>query len=186
VAVLLNTTSNLRFRLDLVRRLSDGVNTPAALEMQVAVERYRRGDRLAKGTDEPRFEPLLTVPRATLLDLDLIRFLEALEALLEHARSGAALPEGAEPPSAGLEASADPTVGLRLLGGADPCLVEVGVDLLSILEPVGGMEGARGNDLALFRFFANLRALLAFCDGLLREFAAFPTDPSAVAKGSAS
>jgi hypothetical protein len=184
VAVLLNATSNLRFRLDLVRRLSDGVISPAALEMQVAVERYRHVEKGAEA--EHGFEALLTVPRATLLDMDLIQFLQALEVLLEQARSGPPVPEGEAPPSAGLEASVDPTVGIRILGGNDPCLVEIGIDLLSVLEPVGGMEGERGTDLALFRFFANQRAVLGFCDALIREFAKFPTDPSAVAKGAAS
>jgi hypothetical protein len=39
VAVLLNQASNLRFRLEIGRRISDGVLSPAALEVEVAIER---------------------------------------------------------------------------------------------------------------------------------------------------
>jgi hypothetical protein len=173
VAVLLNQTSNLRFRLDLVRRLSDGVRSPAALEMSVAVERYEH--------DGHRFAPLVAVERATLLDLDLIQFLQALEALLD--RQGPA-PEGQQP-SAALEASVDPAIGVRLVGGPEAFLVEVGVDLLNILQPLGGQQSDRGTDLALFRFFANARAAVGFCSALLAEFARFPTDPGAVNPGVA-
>jgi hypothetical protein len=45
------------------------------------------------------------------------------------------------------------------------------------------MAGERGADLALYRFAANKRAALAFCAGLLEEFARFPTDPSKVNPG---
>ena len=41
MAVLLNQVSNLRLRLDLVRRLSDGIDRPASLEIAAAVERYK-------------------------------------------------------------------------------------------------------------------------------------------------
>lgn len=173
VAVLLNQTSSLQLRLELCRRLSDGVRTAAALEMSVAVERYQK--------DGHRFAPLLAVPAATLLDLDLINFLQQLEALLDGA---SAAPEG-QPPAAALEASVDPAIGVRIIGGPDAFLVETGIDLLNVLERVGEMQGERGADLALFRFFANARAVVAFCSGLLAEFARFPTDPGAVEPGAA-
>ena len=41
MAVLLNQASNLRFRLELTARSSDGVRSPAALQAEVAMERYR-------------------------------------------------------------------------------------------------------------------------------------------------
>ena len=193
MAVLLNQTSSLRVRLDLVRRLSDGVRTPAALEMQVAVERYQHRPR-----GEHRFLALLEVEKATLLDLDLIQFLQSLEALLEGAagREAEAAREAEtaradgtsnaaprEEPFAALEASVDPAIGLRLVGGPDAFLVEAGVDLLNVLEKVGELEGERGTDLALFRFVANKRAALAFCAQLLEEFGRFPTDPQRVSPG---
>ena len=185
MAVLLNQTSSLRVRLDLVRRLSDGVRTPAALEMQVAVERYQHRPR-----GEHRFLALLEVEKATLLDLDLIQFLQSLEALLEGSEDGAA-PRAdekldaapGEEPFAALEASVDPAIGLRLVGGPDAFLVEVGVDLLNVLEKIGELEGERGTDLALFRFVANKRAALAFCAQLLEEFGRYPTDPQRVSPG---
>ena len=173
VAVLLNQTSNLQLRLELRRRLSDGVRTPAALEMFVAVERYQQ--------DGHRFTPLLDVPAATLLDLDLIQFLQQLEELIDGAGR---VPEGQQP-AAALEASVDPAIGVRVIGGPDAFLVETGIDLLNILELVGGQQGERGADLALFRFFANARAVVAFCGALLAEFAKFPTDPAAVDPGIA-
>lgn len=166
MAVLLNQTSNLQLRLELKRRLSDGVRTPASLEMGVAVERYLNDGR--------RFAPLIAVPSATLLDLDLIQFLQQLEGLLEGSAADAAL-----------EASVDPAIGVRITGGPEAFLVEAGVDLLNILEQVGGGQGERGADLALFRFVANARAAVAFCAALLAEFARFPTDPSAVEPGAA-
>jgi hypothetical protein len=171
VAALLNQASNLRFRLDLVQRLSDGVHTPAALEMEAAVERYRHRPT----TGEHAFVPLLRIPKVTLLDLDLIRFLEQLEALLESGEQGAA----------SLEASADTAVGLRLTGGPEAFQVEAGLDLRAVLEPVGGQSSAAGSDVALVRFFANARAVVAFCASLLDEFARFPTDPSKVSRGEA-
>lgn len=174
MAVLLNQVSNLRFRLDLLRRLSDGVRTPAALEMAVAVERYDAAAR--------EYRTLVEVPRATLLDMDLIQFLQALEALLD---SAVPAPEGQQPMVA-LEASVDPAIGVRLVGGPDAFLVEVGIDLLNVLQPVAGAVGERGADLALFRFFANARGALAFCAALLAEFGRFPTDPSRVNPGVAS
>ncbi len=182
MAVLLNQTSNLQLRLELRRRLSDGVRTAAALEMSVAVERYLN--------DGHRFAPLLSVPAATLLDMDLIHFLQQLEDLLGHPEQppvptldGAAT-EGLTP-AAALEASVDPAIGVRIIGGPDAFLVEIGIDLLNILELVGGAQGERGADLALFRFFANARAVVAFCGALLAEFAQFPTDPAAVNPGVA-
>jgi hypothetical protein len=172
MAVLLNQTSNLRIRLDLVRRLSDGVRSPAALEMSFAVERYRH-----RKDGEHGFVPLLAVPRATLLDMDLIQFLQALEDLLERA----AAQEGAQ---AALEASVEPAIGLRLMGGPEAFLVEAGVDLLNVLEQVGAdLAGERGADLALFRFQVNKRAALAFTASLLQEFGTFPTDPGKVHPG---
>ena len=64
MAVLLNQTSNLQLRIELLERISDGTRQPASLAMRVSVERYR---------NEPRgFVTMLAVPRATLLDMDLI------------------------------------------------------------------------------------------------------------------
>jgi hypothetical protein len=167
MAVLLNQTSNLRVRLELLRRISDGAAKPAALEMHVAVERYRH-----RPGGEHAFVPMLDVARATLLDMDLIQFLQSLEELLDGRAQEAAL-----------EASVDPSIGLRLQGGPEAFLVEIGVDLLNVLEQVGGLSGDRGADLALYRFVANKRAALAFCAGLIEEFGEFPTDPSAVNPG---
>ncbi len=164
MAVLLNQTSNLRTRIDLLRRLSDGTRGPASLEMRVSVDRYRH-----QGHD---FVPLLEVPQATLLDLDLIQFLQALEELLDGKAELAAL-----------EASVDPAIGLRVAGGPEAFLVEVGVDLLNVLEPLGGASGERGADLALYRFVANQKAAVSFCAALIDEFARFPTDPSRVNPG---
>ena len=104
MAVLLNQASNLRFRLEMTRRLSDGVQSPAAL-------------------------------------------------------------------------------GLRITGGPDAFQVETGFDLMTVLEPVGGQSGEPGSNVALVRFFANGRAVVAFCAALLEEFARFPTDPSRVSPG---
>jgi len=162
VAVLLNQTSNLRARIELVRRLSDGSRAPASLEMRLSVDRYRK----------PDFVPLLEVPRATLLDMDLIQFLQALEEMLEGRRQDAAL-----------EASVDPAIGLRFQGGPEAFLVELGVDLLNVLGQVGDMVGERGTDLVLYRFLVNKRAALAFCSGLIEEFGEFPTDPARVDPG---
>jgi len=167
MAVLLNQTSNLRLRFELLRRLSDGTTRPASLEMRVAVDRYQHRPR-----GEHAFVPLLDVPRATLLDMDLIQFLQSLEELLDGRAQDAAL-----------EASVDPAIGLRLQGGPEAFLVEVGIDLLNVLEPVGELAGDRGTDLALYRFQANKRAALAFCASLIEEFGRFPTDPSAVNPG---
>jgi hypothetical protein len=170
VAVLLNQASNLRFRIDLLGRISDGVNAPASLEMEAAVERYRRGAN-------PGFARVLEL-RGTLLDLDLIRFLELLEAALERGRKG----EGTE--VVALDASNEPSVAVRIAGGPDAFQVEIGIDLSRALDTVAGEGSEPGADLALFRFFANGRAVLAFCNGLLSDFERFPTDPSRVAKGS--
>jgi hypothetical protein len=171
VAVLLNQASNLRFRLDLVGRISDGVLSPASLDMEAAVERYRRGPN-------PGYMRIIEL-RTPLLDLDLIRFLEALEATLERAQRGEA-GDGAV-----LEASQQPIVAVRIEGGPEAFQVEVGIDLSRILEQVAGTGSESGADLALFRFFSNGRAVLAFCNALLAEFGRFPTDPSRVAKGPA-
>jgi len=167
MAVLLNQTSNLRLRIELLRRLSDGATAPASLEMRVAVERYQH-----RPSGDHAFVPMLDVPRATLLDMDLIQFLQSLEELLEGRTAAAAL-----------EASVDPAIGLRLQGGPEAFLVETGIDLLNVLEPVGGLAGDRGTDIALYRFQANKRAALAFSAGLIQEFGEFPTDPSAVNPG---
>jgi hypothetical protein len=169
VAVLLNQASNLRFRLELSARSSDGVRSPAALQAQAAVERYRHRPT----TGEHGFVPLLRLPQVTVLDLDLIRFLQELEALLEPGGRG----------GAALEPSADAALALRVTGGPDVYQVEAGLDLRSLLEPVGGQSGEPGSDVALFRFFANARAVVAFCSGLLEDFARFPTDPSRVSPG---
>jgi hypothetical protein len=167
MAVLLNQTSNLRLRIELLRRLSDGTTKPASLEMHVAVDRYQH-----RPGGEHVFVPMLDVPRATLLDMDLIQFLQSFEELLDGRAQDAAL-----------EASIDPAISLRLQGGPEAFLVEVGVDLLNVLEPVGGLSGDRCTDLALYRFIANKRAALAFCAALIQEFGEFPTDPSAVNPG---
>jgi hypothetical protein len=135
--------------------------------MRVGLDRYQH-----RAGGEHAFVPMLDVPRATLLDMDLIQFLQSLEELLDGRVQTAAF-----------EASVDPAIGLRLQGGPDAFLVEVGVDLLNVLEQVGDMAGERGADLALYRFVANKRALLAFCASLIQEFSAFPTDPSAVKPG---
>jgi hypothetical protein len=167
MAVLLNQTSNLRLRLDLVRRISDGATAPASLEMRVAIDRYQHREG-----GEHAFVPMIHVPRATLLDMDLIQFLQSLEELLDGRVQQAAL-----------EASVDPAIGLRLQGGPEAFLAEVGIDLLNVLEKVEGLAGDRGSDLALYRFVVNKRAALAFCSGLIEEFGEFPTDPRAVNPG---
>jgi hypothetical protein len=164
MAVLLNQTSNLRVRIELVRRLSDGLRAPASLEMRVSVDRYLH--------DRHDFGPLLEVPKATLLDMDLIQFLQALEQLLDGKLEMAAL-----------EATVDPAVGLRFMGGPEAFLVEVGIDLLNVLEPLGGVSGERGADLALYRFVANQKSVVSFCAALIEEFAKFPTDPARVTPG---
>src|SRR5204862_7821157 len=122
MAVLLNQTSNLRARIELVRRLSDGLRSPASLEMRVSVDRYAH--------EGHAFVPLLEVAKATLLDMDLIPFLQGLEQLLDGKAELAAL-----------EASVDPSIGLRFTGGPEACLVELRVDLLNALEPLGGGSG---------------------------------------------
>jgi hypothetical protein len=171
VAVLLNQTSNLRFRLELSSRASDGVRSPAALRAEGAVERYRHRPT----TGEHAFVPLLRLAEATLLDLDLIHFLEQLEAVLDSGQPG----------TAALEPSAPSPVALRISGGPEAYQVEAGLDLRGILEPVGGQSSEPGSDVALFRFFANGRAVVGFCAALLEEFARFPTDPSRVSPGEA-
>ena len=164
MAVLLNQTSNLRARIELVRRLSDGMRSAASLEMRVSVDRYAH--------EGHAFVPLLQVPKATLLDMDLIQFLQSLEGMLDGKFETAAL-----------EASVDPAIGVRFSGGPEAFLVEIGVDLLNVLEPLGGVSGDRGSDLALFRFIANKKAAASFCAALIDEFGEFPTDPSRVNPG---
>jgi hypothetical protein len=171
MAVLLNQASNLRFRLEMTRRISDGVQAPAALEVEVAVERYRHRPT----TGEHTFVSLLRLPQATVLDLDLIQFLENLEALLESREAG----------GVALEGSSGAAVGLRISGGPEAYQVEAGLDLRPLLEAVGGQSSEAGSDVALIRFFANGRAVVAFCAALLEEFAKFPTDPSRVSPGEA-
>jgi len=169
VAVLLNQASNLRFRLELSARSSDGVRSPAALQAEAAMERYRHRPT----TGEHGFVPVLRLPDVKVLDLDLIRFLEELEAVLEAGQPG----------GAALEPSADAALALRVTGGPDAYQVEAGLDLRTLLEAVGGQSGEPGSDVALFRFFANSRAVVAFSAALLEEFARFPTDPSRVSPG---
>jgi hypothetical protein len=171
VAVLLNQASNLRFRLELSSRASDGVRSPAALRAEAAMERYRHRPT----TGEHAFVPLLRLAEVTVLDLDLIQFLEQLEAVLESGQPG----------SAALEPSTGAALALRISGGPEAYQIEAGLDLRGVLEPVGGQSGDPGSDVALFRFFANGRAVVAFCAGLLDDFARFPTDPSRVSPGEA-
>src|SRR5205085_5396470 len=171
MAVLLNQTSNLRLRLELSRRLSDGVERPASLEFTAALERYKH---LAAGErGEHRFVPMLALSGKPLLDMDLMTFLEQLEQLLAGQGEAAAF-----------EASLEPSLGLRLArAGPEAYLVEVGVDLIALLEPVGGLRSDAGADLALFRFPATARGVAAFCNSLVEELGAFPTDPSKVSRG---
>jgi hypothetical protein len=178
VAILLNQTSNLRLRLELLARLSDGVLQPASLQIAAAVERYQhaRPGRHA----ESGFAEVVTLAKATLLDLDLIDFLQALEALLERLDHPV---EGAEPLHAALEPASEPSLALRIAAGPGVAQVEAGLDLRAVLEPIGGRRGEPGHDLALFRFFADPRPLASFCAQLIEEFQRFPTDPSKVAKG---
>src|SRR5712671_5948262 len=127
MAVLLNQPSNLRLRLELSARSSDGVRSPAALQAEAAVERYRHRPI----TGEHAFVPLLRLPQATLLDLDLIHHLERLEALLQSGSAGAAA----------LEATGSSPLALRVSGGPDAYQVEAGFDLRPLLEQVGGQSG---------------------------------------------
>src|SRR5260370_42585838 len=73
MAVLLNQTSNLRVRIELLKRLSDGSRAPASLEMQVGVERYENR--------HPRFAPLILGQRPTQPDMDRIQVLQSAEQL---------------------------------------------------------------------------------------------------------
>lgn len=185
MAILLNHTSNLRLRLELLRRLSDGVRTPASLALGVAVERYVRAKPGVR--DEPEFVPLLALPEVPLHDLDLIRFLEGLELQLGQARAtlSGTSPSPERPPEAALEAGPGPAVFVRVQGGPEAFHAEVGIDLALLLEPVGSAPGLPGEDAALFRFPLGIRALLAFSAALLDEFARFPTDPALVEAGRA-
>jgi hypothetical protein len=174
MAVLLNETSNLRLRLELSRRLSEGVESPASLEFSAGVERYKRIASAERG--EHRFVPMVTFAGKKLLDMDLITFFEGLDALLRGA-------EGAQPLAA-LEPSVEPSLGLRILrGDAHRFFVEVGIDLVALLEPVGGAASDAGTDLSLFRFPASVHGVASFHAQLLEEFARFPTDPRRVSAG---
>src|SRR5205085_725348 len=51
MAVLLNQTSNLRLRIELLRRISDGTTRPASLEMRAAVDRYQHRPGGERGAD---------------------------------------------------------------------------------------------------------------------------------------
>ena len=173
--MLLNQTSNLRLRLELTRRVSEGVDRPASLEFTAAVERYKAITSGERG--EFRFVPLVALAGKTMLDMDLITFLEQLEAVL----AGKAGPPDAA--QAVFEATAEPSLGLRIAGGPEVYLVEVGIDLLALLEPVSGQRSDAGSDLALFRFIASGRGAAAFCQSLVEEFQRYPTDPSKVFAG---
>src|SRR2546428_6848539 len=98
MAVLLNQTSNLRLRIELLRRISDGTTSPASLEMRVGVDRYQH-----QPGGKHAFAPMLDVPRATLLDMDLIQFIQALEQLLD----GRAV-------TSGMRSSADHAISRRI------------------------------------------------------------------------
>jgi len=173
MAVLLNETSNLRLRVELVRRLSDGVDTPASLEFTAAIERYKPVASGERG--EHRFIPLVALSAKKLLDMDLITFFEGLEALLASPHA----------PLAAFEASVEPSLGLRIAraAGAEAFQVEIGIDLVALLEPVGGVRSQPGRDLVLFRFPATLRGVASFQAQLLEEFGRFPTDPGRVSSG---
>lgn len=180
MAVLLNEQSSLRFRIDLLGRDSPGIVSPASLFFEAAVEVYRHG---ADG-GEPHFHPTVVLQQKALLDVDLLTFLERGEALAR----GEARECAWEPTNA-------PHFGLRLVKpeldeAGDPApdglyLVEIGIDLAGIEEPVQGAAPAYGVDLALFRFVTAERPLAQFLAGLAEAYDRFPTDPSLVAKGSA-
>ncbi|MBS2021197.1 MAG: hypothetical protein JST92_02225 [Deltaproteobacteria bacterium] len=185
MAVLLNHTSNLRLRLELVSRLSDGVRTPAALQFAIAIERYEHAHE--GGLTEHGFVPIVALGPSRLLDLELIRFLEGLEGVLASARaalSGTPL-VGQPPTDCALEPSGPPSAFVRVMGGPEAFLIETGIELSSRLESVDGARGQPGEDLAMFRFPTHARALLAFSAQLLEEFERFPTDPSKVDPGRA-
>ncbi len=182
MAILINQTSNLRLRVELTGRLSDGVERPASLEFSAVVERYKALSSGERG--EHRFVPLVALAGKPLLDMDLITFLQALEALIGGAHAGAPdAAQGGPGPSATFEASIEPSLGLRIAGGPDAFLAEVGIDLIALLEPVAGVRSEPGADLALFRFLTSGRAVASFCQQLIDEFQRFPTDPSKVFAG---
>src|SRR2546430_3528972 len=162
MAVLLNQTSNLRLRIELLRRISDGTTRPASLEMRVGVDRYQH-----QPGGKHAFAPMLEVPRATLLDMDLIQFIQALEELLDGRAQTAAF-----------EASVDPAIGLRLQGGPEAFLVEAGVDLLNVLGQVGGGARWRGVELALYRFTVNKPTPPPFRPSRILGLRAFPSRPT--------
>jgi hypothetical protein len=181
VAILINQTSNLRLRLELVRRLSDGVERPASLEFSAVVERYKQLASAERG--EHRFVPLVALAGKPMLDMDLITFLQELEAMLGGAAGAPGVDPSGPPPHATFEATVEPSLGLRVAGGPESFLVEVGIDLVALLEPVAGVKSDPGADLALFRFLASGRAVASFCQQLIDEFQRFPTDPSKVSAG---
>lgn len=171
MAVLLNEVSNLRVRLDLIARHADGVDRPAALGFVCAVERYRK-----EGLDEPRFEPMVHSGRRVVLDLDVIAFMEQLEAVLAGAR-----------PDAALQPAHEPALAVHVSQtGPEEYLVEAGLDLKAALEMVTGEQSAPGRDLSLFRFYTGKRQLHAFTESLIEEYGRFPTDPSKVKPGAAA
>src|SRR2546426_9608388 len=94
MAVLLNQTSNLRFRIELLRRLSDGTTKPASLEMRVGLDRYQH-----RAGGDHAFVPMLDVSRATLLGMDLIEVFPALEEVLDGRAQTAAVETSVRPAS---------------------------------------------------------------------------------------
>src|SRR5205814_1279127 len=89
------------------------------------------------------------------------------------------------PALAALKPSVKPSLGLRITRSAPGAfLIELGIDLIALLEPMGGAASPPGADLALFRFPATLHGIASFQQQLLSEFAGFPTDPSRVSAGS--
>lgn len=192
MAVLLNDVSNLRFRLELTRRLDPGITRPAMLSAQASVDRFRHKPDL-----EHVFEPLLDMGEHSILDLDVIRLLEELERLLvgtvaqvqfqpvpPDARVMSPKPhawERGEPDEA-----VRPPFALQLVGVPGGMVIEVGIDMALCLEPIGGLAVPPERDFVLFRYATTLDALRGFIIGLSEEYARFPTDPSKVDKGPAS
>lgn len=192
MAVLLNDVSNMRFRLELVRRIDPGVSRPAALEAQASVDRFRHQPDL-----EHRFEPVLDLGGHAVLDLDVIRLLEEVDRLYggelgelvfqplpPDAAAMAPRPHGWQPGAAAEPPR--PPFALRILAVAGGLVVEIGLDLALCLEPLGGLAVPPGRDLALFRYATTRDALRGFAIGLAEEYARFPTDPSRIEKGPAT
>ncbi len=180
MAILLNESSALRFRLDLHARESLGINTPASLVFNAAMEVYRH----AAGA-EPAFVPSVEISHKVLLDVDLLTFLERCAALAER-----------DVDEVSWETTNAPHFGVRIVrpeldeaGNASPdglYLCEVGIDLAGVEEAVQGAAPAYGVDLALFRFVTAERPLAQFVQALIEEYDRFPTDPSKVERGSAT